>query len=116
MSESILDRSAIDDLRAQFRGRLPEADSEAALKTVADAFLGRKSGAVTGVMKRLGTLQPEARREVGALINALKSEIEEALEQKRAAIASSQAPAGTVDVTLPGRELPLGRIHPLMRV
>jgi phenylalanyl-tRNA synthetase alpha chain len=49
-------------------------------------------------------------------VNTLKTEIEETLEQKRAALESTRPPAGAVDVTLPGREMPLGRVHPLMRV
>jgi phenylalanyl-tRNA synthetase alpha chain len=116
MTDSLLDRSTIDDLRAQFHTRLADAGSESSLKVVADAFLGRKSGAVTGLMKTLGTLPPESRRDVGALINTLKTEIEAALEARRTALAAARAPAGAVDVTLPGRDLPLGRTHPLMRV
>src|SRR5437762_10446027 len=67
-------------------------------------------------MKTLGTLAPEARREFGQLVNTLKTEIETALDEKRAALESTRQPAGAVDVTLPGRRLPMGRIHPLMRV
>src|SRR6185369_9810314 len=86
------------------------------LKALHDEFLSRKSGAVTGLMKTLGTLPPEARREFGQLVNTLKTEIETALDEKRAALASTRRPAGAVDVTLPGRTLPMGRVHPLMRV
>ena len=116
MSETLLDRTALDALRQQFRERLAEANTEAALKALTDAFLGRKSGAVTGLLKTLGTLPPESKREFGALINTLKSEIEIALDEKRGQLAASRPIAGAVDVTLPGRELPLGRVHPLMRV
>jgi phenylalanyl-tRNA synthetase alpha chain len=49
-------------------------------------------------------------------VNTLKAEIESALEEKRTTLVSSRPPAGAVDVTLPGRELPVGRVHPLMRV
>ena len=106
----------IDDLRAQFQARLADAATEAALKSLNDEFLGRKAGTVTGLMKQLGALPADERRAFGAQVNALKTEIEAALEQKREALVSSRPPAGAVDVTLPGRALPLGRIHPLMRV
>jgi phenylalanyl-tRNA synthetase alpha chain len=66
-------------------------------------------------MKRLGSLSPDERRSFGALVNALKTEIEQALEERRGTLASS-APADGVDVTLPGRDLSAGRVHPLMRV
>ena len=110
------DRSTIDELRDRFRARLEASDTVTALKTLHDHFLSRKSGTLTGLMKTLGSLPQEARREFGSLVNTLKTEIEQAIEDKRRALESSRAPAGAVDVTLPGREIPIGHVHPLMRV
>src|SRR4029453_9372494 len=45
-----------------------------------------------------------------------KTEIEAALADRRSALEASRPPAGSVDVTLPGREHTAGRVHPLMRV
>jgi phenylalanyl-tRNA synthetase alpha chain len=106
----------ISQLRADFHTRLASASADGDLKALHDEFLGRKSGAVTGLMKTLGTLQPEARKQLGALVNALKTEIEAALDAARAALAADRPPAGAVDVTLSGRDLPVGRVHPLMRL
>jgi len=116
MPDSPIDRSAIETLRADFRARLSSAASDRDLKALNDEFLGRKSGSLTALLKNLGTLPPEAKREYGQLVNTLKSEIEASLEEKRGALAAARPPAGAVDVTLPGREVPLGRVHPLMRV
>ena len=116
MPDSAPDRSVVEATRADFSARLAGADSDQKLKALHDEFLSRKSGAVTGLMKTLGTLAPEARREFGQLVNTLKNDIETALDEKRAALESTRQPAGAVDVTLPGRRLPMGRIHPLMRV
>ena len=107
---------SIESLRADFRTRLAGSSTEAALKGLHDEWLGRKSGVVTGLMKRLGSLQPEERKAFGALVNTLKSEIETAIEERRGSIAASRPPAGSVDVTLPGRDLRSGRVHPLMRL
>jgi phenylalanyl-tRNA synthetase alpha chain len=114
--ESTVDRSVVDAVREQFHTRLAEADTPQTLKALSDEFLSRKSGRVTGLMKTLGTLPPDARREFGALVNALKADIETAVDERRASIEAARPPAGAVDVTLPGRELPVGRVHPLMRV
>jgi len=114
--DSTPDRSAVDEARRAFGARLEAADSDHALKTLHDEFLSRKSGTVTGLMKALGALPPEARREFGQLVNALKTEIEAALDARREALDATRQPAGAVDVTLPGRSLPMGRVHPLMRV
>jgi phenylalanyl-tRNA synthetase alpha chain len=116
MSEPVLDRSAIDALRADFRGRLDAAGTDAAVKALADEFLSRKSGSVTGLMKTLGTLAPDRRREFGALVNALKQEIETAVEERRQTLTASRPPAGAVDVTLPSRAQPVGHVHPLTLV
>ncbi len=110
------DSISVDQLRERFRAQLARAATEADLKALHDELLSRKSGAVTGLMKMLGTLPPDARREFGQRVNTLKTEIETALEEKRSALESTRQPAGAVDVTLPGRTLPMGRVHPLMRV
>jgi len=114
--DSAPDRSAVDEARRAFRARLEAADSDHTLKALHDEFLSRKSGIVTGLMKALGALPPEARREFGQLVNALKTEIEGALDARRQTLEAARQPAGAVDVTLPGRPLPMGRVHPLMRV
>jgi phenylalanyl-tRNA synthetase alpha chain len=116
MPDSPLDRTTLEALRADFRARLAAARTDADMKALHDEFLSRKSGTVTGLLKQLGTLAPDLRREAGALVNELKTEIESAIDERRATLSATRPPVGAVDVTLPGRELPLGRIHPLMRV
>src|SRR5215470_4399350 len=110
------DSISVDQLRERFRAQLARAATDADLKALHDEFLSRKAGAVTGLMKTLGSLPADARRDFGQLVNTLKTEIETALDERRAAIEATRRPAGAVDVTLPGRKLPMGRVHPLMRV
>jgi phenylalanyl-tRNA synthetase alpha chain len=107
---------SIEELRAAFHAQLAAASTDQALKGLNDAFLSRKSGSVTALLKSLGTMPPEARREFGQRVNSLKAEIESALEARRATLDATRPPAGAVDVTLPARTLPAGRVHPLMRV
>jgi phenylalanyl-tRNA synthetase alpha chain len=116
MADSIPHAATIDHLRTEFRARLASAATEREVKGVADAFLSRKSGFVSGLLKQLGSLPPDDRRTFGALVNALKSEIESALEAAHAALTASRLPPGGVDVTLPARGRPVGRVHPLMQV
>src|SRR5687767_10615999 len=116
MPDSPNHQSAVEALRTDFRARVASVRTDAELKALHDEFLSRKSGSVTALLKQLGTLAPDARRETGALVNELKAEIETALDERRTALSAGRPPAGAVDVTLPGRDLPLGRIHPLMRV
>jgi phenylalanyl-tRNA synthetase alpha chain len=108
--------ASIDTLRSHFQARLAAAASERDLKAIDDEFLSRKSGSVTALMQTLKSLPAEERRAFGASVNTLKTEIETALGARKAALEASRPPAGSVDVTLPGREHVAGRIHPLMRV
>jgi phenylalanyl-tRNA synthetase alpha chain len=111
-----LDHSAITALRELFAKELSLASTDQALRALNDAFLSRKSGSVTALLKSVASQPSEARRDFGQAVNALKTEIESALEARRAALESSRPPAGALDVTLPGRSIPIGRVHPLMQV
>jgi phenylalanyl-tRNA synthetase alpha chain len=79
--------------------------------------LGRK-GDLTYILRGLGKLDPEVRRNVGQEANRAKEALEAALDQALGALkaAARLAAATTVDVTLPGRRLPRGRLHPLNRI
>jgi phenylalanyl-tRNA synthetase alpha chain len=111
-----LEHPAIRALRELFDAQLPATTTPQALKSLQDAYVGRKSGKVTDLMKQLGTLPPGDRPAFGAQVNKLKANIEAALDQRRADLAAARPPEGGVDVTLPARDLPMGRVHPLMRV
>src|ERR1700689_2001036 len=94
---------------------------ETALEAVRVAALG-KSGSVAALLKTLGTLAPEERKNQGPLINGLKDRVNAALAARREALkdAALEARLNTesVDVTLPVREAPAetGRVHPITQV
>ena len=95
------------------------ATSDAAeLERVKAGYLG-KSGRLTELLKGLGKLSPEARREAGAQINKAKDRLEAALAERREAIAQVRLEARlaeeALDVTLPGRGRGKGSIHPVVR-
>ena len=94
------------------------AADDAALDQCKARYLG-KSGRLTEILKTLGKLDPEQRREVGARINAAKERIESALTARRDALAQSVLEARlreeSIDVTLPGRARTRGSIHPISR-
>jgi phenylalanyl-tRNA synthetase alpha chain len=80
-------------------------------------YLGRK-GVLTQVLRSLGQLTPEARRRVGQEANLAKESLEEALGAALTALkeAVRKTPAPSLDVTLPARRSPLGRLHPITRI
>jgi len=80
-------------------------------------YLGRK-GALTQILRGLGQLDPGERRRVGQEANTVKQALEEALEQALADLKemARRAAGPMIDVTLPGRRQPRGRLHPLTRI
>ena len=79
-------------------------------------YLGRK-GSLTQILRGLKDLEPELRRQLGQEANQAKQDLESALAAKTSQLktAARQAGAGVLDVTLPGRRPPLGRLHPITR-
>jgi len=108
--------SLVDDLRSEFHAALAGATSPAAARALRDQFLSRKQGKVTALLKAVGAAPADERRVLGAAANALKQDIEAALDAREAELAAGAPPPGAVDVTLPGRLAAPGRRHPLTQV
>ena len=77
-------------------------------------YLGRK-GALTSILRQMGTLSPEERPRMGALSNALKTFMEDALAKKSEELMRTSKVSG-IDVTLPGRAPRRGGIHIINQV
>jgi phenylalanyl-tRNA synthetase alpha chain len=107
----------VQELREEALREIERAASPEALEALRVKYLGRK-GALTQVLRGLGGLDPEARRVVGQQANQAKEALESALSETLAALkeAARRAAAPELDVTLPGRRLPRGRLHPLTRI
>jgi phenylalanyl-tRNA synthetase alpha chain len=90
-----------------------------ALQAVRDRFLGRKSGALSGLLKTLGALAPEARRDAGQRLNSVKDAWEQRLDAARVACEAAAERARlaheALDLGLPGRRPARGGAHPLTR-
>ncbi|HET6899053.1 MAG TPA: hypothetical protein VFK70_11925, partial [Vicinamibacteria bacterium] len=61
-------------LRAEFDRELQAVRDSSALQTLRDRYVGRKAGAVTALMKTLGALTADARRQAGQDLNRLTDE------------------------------------------
>jgi phenylalanyl-tRNA synthetase alpha chain len=103
-------------VRSDFQAALAGARNSTDLKAVRDHFLSRKHGVVTSVVKAIAQAPLELRPTAGAAANALKREIEEALDTRELELLASAPVKGAVDVTLPGRVPRVGRRHPLTQV
>jgi len=100
-----------NELERDFSAQLAQANTAGEIELVRVKFLGRKSP-IASSLKQLATCSPEQRAEIGKRANALKTAFEAQLTAKRDAL-SAQPRQAALDVTLPGRAIPQGRLHPV---
>ncbi|WP_068615607.1 phenylalanine--tRNA ligase subunit alpha [Paenibacillus tuaregi] len=105
-----------------------KAEALEQLKNVADAvqlndlrvkYLGKK-GALTEILRGMGSLSAEERPVIGQVGNVVRAAIEEVIERKQQHFQEKETElklaSEKVDVTLPGRPLRQGGVHPLNKV
>jgi phenylalanyl-tRNA synthetase alpha chain len=104
----------VDSARADFAA----CNDPAALENAKAKYLG-KAGKITEQMKSLAKLGASERPAAGARINHIKNVIEQELDARRAALSeaklAAQLAADALDVSLPGRGVGVGGLHPLTR-
>jgi len=98
--------------------QLQAAADVGAVEAVRVHYLGKK-GLITDQLKHLGGLPPAQRPAVGKLVNDAKETLTTALAARRdeleRAAHARRLMAERVDVTLPGRGLRTGGLHPITR-
>lgn len=107
-------RAALDALRERLP-EIPQAD-ERRLQELKTEILGRKSGALTDMLKALPRLPPAPRKAVGAAANALKREFEDAIAARERELARATRAVAGVDFTMPGRARWRGGLHLVTQV
>ncbi|MCA9810105.1 MAG: phenylalanine--tRNA ligase subunit alpha [Candidatus Dadabacteria bacterium] len=109
----------LDELKKQAREELGSVSDEAALQNLKARFLGKK-GAITEILKGMKDLSPEERPKMGQLVNEAKSFVEELVESRLDSIREEKKNRSLfeerIDVTLPGKGLPVGAKHPVTQV
>jgi phenylalanyl-tRNA synthetase alpha subunit len=109
----------MDDLREKYLTLISAAADEAALEELRVQAVGKK-GEISLHMRSLGKMSPEERQIAGPALNALKDEVNSALNARKSAMADAaleeRLKSEWLDVTLPGRQRPAGTIHPISQV
>ena len=109
----------IETLQDELLAEVAGVADLAALEASRVAALGKK-GRITAQMKGLGKMDPDQRREAGAALNKVKDVVAEAIEARRLGLHEVELEARLategIDVTLPVRQQPQGRIHPVSQV
>lgn len=109
----------IGQLQKNADDALRDAGSVAQLEALRVSLLGKK-GELTGLLRGMGSLNPEDRPRMGQLINEARVTLEEKLNQREMALKSREQEARllleTIDVTQPTRLPRVGNPHPTTRV
>ena len=109
---------SLENIKAEALVAIEAASDIAALEELRVSYLGKK-GALTGLLKNLGQLSAEERPKTGAEINAVKQQLNEQLNARKASLQSAalaaQLAGEAIDVTLPGRRAETGSLHPITR-
>lgn len=103
-------------IREEVLTSLSRVHTEKEITEIRVKTLGRK-GSLTQLLKQLGALPEAERKEIGKRANeikeALESQIEEALHQLKEREKKEALEKEKVDITLPGRRIPMGKRHPI---
>ena len=109
-------KEQLERLRSDTLGELDGIKAPKELEDLRVRLLGKK-GTLTGLLRGMGTLPAEERPQMGQLVNRLRTELDEAIGARSAAIQEelqkARLSAERVNVTMPGKKVPVGGLHPL---
>ena len=107
-------KKMLESLREASRQAIEEAVDMDSLEALRVRYLGKK-GELTAILKQMGKLSAEERPVIGQLANEVRSELENEIESRKSALAArlqeAKLRAETLDVTMPGKEISLGKKH-----
>lgn len=108
----------LQEIIANATAAINAAESLVALDEVRVQYLGKK-GELTAQLQSLGKLPPEERRTAGQEINVAKETVQKAIAARKDSLQRAELEAKlsaeTIDVTLPGRRIENGGLHPVTR-
>ena len=109
-------KQKLEQIKNEALNALNSADIPTVLESLRVKYLGKK-GEITAILKQMGSLSDEERPVIGQLANRIRADIEAAIakksEQLESFALSELLKLETVDVTIPGKKMSLGRRHPM---
>jgi phenylalanyl-tRNA synthetase alpha chain len=112
-------KERLEALRIEALQELQQVAGQQQLNDLRVKYLGKK-GALTEILRGMGSLSAEERPIIGQVGNEVRAAIEAVIEEKQEAYRQEETAARlreeTIDVSLPGRALPTGAVHPLNKV
>ena len=109
-------KQQLEALRSEALAELQELNDPKQLEEFRVRYMGKK-GSVTALLRGMGALSAEERPVMGQLVNQLRQELEDAVSAKsealQAELQKAKLAAEKLDVTMPGKKVKSGGLHPL---
>ncbi|MEG0830541.1 MAG: phenylalanine--tRNA ligase subunit alpha [Anaerovoracaceae bacterium] len=109
-------QNELNKILQEAKEQLQNAASLAETDKIRVQILGKK-GQLTEILRGMGKLSPEDKKELGQAANKVRNEIESMLQEKfnqvKSAVKEAQFKVEKIDVTEPGKEISLGTKHPI---
>lgn len=106
----------LEKVKEEFDFDLMSSNSQKDIENVRVKYLGKK-GALTGILKQMGTLSADERPAIGKISNEIRDYIYKSIEEKTAKLrfaeTQNRLQSEKIDVTLPGKKIRLGHKHPM---
>lgn len=106
----------LEKVKEEFDFDLMNSNSQKDVESVRVKYLGKK-GALTGILKQMGTLSADERPVIGKISNEIRDYISKSIEEKTAKLrfaeTQNRLQSEKIDVTLPGKKIRLGHKHPM---
>ena len=108
--------SRLETIKEEAIKNIESAKNSEALQLVRSTILGKK-GRLTEILKTLGSLSPDMRKEIGMASNKIKTFLQEFCDKKSEDLLSkAKAYDGEVDITVPGIAPFKGGLHPITQM
>lgn len=109
----------VKSIKNEVLEKISQVTDTQALQQVKVEYLGKK-GIITSLMKEMKNLSQEERPAFGQKVNIVRQAIESAINEKDAALKEALINAKleneTIDISLPGRTMTMGSVHPLTKI
>ncbi len=112
-------KEQIEKIRQSALEEIKNANDEKVLNDARVKYLGKK-GELTLILRGMGGPSPEERPVIGSLVNEVRDEIENLIEEREKEFKTAEIKRKLehekIDVTMPGKKINLGSVHPITQI
>lgn len=108
-------KELLDQIKNEASREIEKSSNLELLENTEKKYLGRQDGEITKILRKLKDLSLEEKRVIGSLANEIKTELQEKIKNQKIKFNFSSAgkSSGDYDITLPGKKVEIGHLHPL---